>query len=201
MIPRFEFSFGDPWAIPPASPVVSLRLATSGALPRLTTSVGLYYDPEHLNLVYRAQDDEAVVATYLEHDQPLWEEDVVEVFLAPDDSTTYFEIEVNPLGTTFDARIDSPDGERATMRADLSWTCEGLFAAIRRRDQVVETVVRIPFASLGCGRPAQNVRWRANLFRVDRSQAEGDEYSAWQPTMKTPPDFHVVAAFGSIVFG
>ena len=180
--------------------MVSLQRVTDGTAPRLATSVGLYYDDDHLNLMYRAQDDE-VVATYLEHDEPLWEEDVVEVFLAPDDSTTYFEIEVNPLGTTFDARIESPDGVRATMRADLSWTCQGLFAAIRRQEGIVETIVRIPFGSFGGPRPGKGTRWRANFFRVDRSPTHGDEYSAWQPTMKAPPDFHVVAAFGSLLFG
>ena len=66
----------------------------------------------------------------------------------PEDGATYYELEVNPLGTTFDARIDSPDGVRATMRADLSWTCNGLFAAVREfdlagpPDQVDQAVVR-----------------------------------------------------------
>ena len=122
----------------------------------------------------------------------------MEAFLALDGST-YYELEVNPLGTTFDARIESPDGVRATMRADSSWTCEGLFVAIRRGrvenpSHIAETVMRVPFAALG-GRPA-----RANFFRVDRSKAHGDEYSAWKPTMKEPADFHVTAAFGELVY-
>ena len=41
---------------------------------------------------------------------------------------------------------------------------------------------------------------RANFFRVDRSETHGDEYSAWNPTMKDPADFHVVAAFGKLEF-
>ena len=199
-IPRFPFRFEDPWALPPSAPVVDLSRVTDGAVPRLATSVVAYCDDQHLNLLYRAHDDE-VVATYLQHDEPLWEEDVVEVFLAPDDSTAYFEIEVNPLGTTFDARIESPEGVRKSMRADLSWTCEGLFAAIRRSEGLVETIVRIPFASVSSAPPRTGDRWRANFFRVDRSVAHGDEYSAWQPTLRTPPDFHVVACFGSLLFG
>ena len=43
--------------------MVSLQRVTDGTAPRLATSVGLYYDDDHLNLMYRAQDDE-VVATY-----------------------------------------------------------------------------------------------------------------------------------------
>ena len=106
---------------------------TDGGAPRLATTVAAYYDDDFLTVVFDAEDDE-IVATYLGHDEPLWQEDVVEIFLAPEGLTPYFEIEVNPLGTTFDARIDSPDGVRATMTTDLAWTCEGLFAALRRDD-------------------------------------------------------------------
>jgi hypothetical protein len=193
VIPRAEFSIEDPWRVPAECELVALRRATDGGAPRLATRIAAYYDDEVLPLIFSTDDDE-VVATMYDHDAPLWQEDVVEAFLAPAGGATYYEIEVNPLGTTFDARIESPAGVRATMRADLSWICQDLFAAIRRAGTTADTVVRIPFAALG-GRPA-----RANFFRVDRSPAHGDEYSAWSPTLKDPADFHVMAAFGELVF-
>jgi len=192
-VPRAEFSSEDPWAIPPQCTPFLLRRATDGGAPRQATEVAVYWDDATLTIVFRA-DDDGVVASMYEHDQPLWQEDVVEAFLAPAEGTAYYELEVNPVGTTFDARIDSPDGVRATMRADLSWTCDGLFAAIRRDGPRTDTVLRVPFAAIG-GRPA-----RANFFRVDRSAMYGDEYSAWSPTMKEPADFHVAAAFGALSF-
>jgi hypothetical protein len=193
VVPRAEFSIEDPWAVPPQCRPVALRRSTDGASPRLPTSFASYYDDELLTIVFHAEDDD-LVATLYEHDEPLWQEDVVETFLAPGNGTNYFELEVNPLGTTFDARIESPEGVRETMRADLSWTCEGLFAAVRREGTIIDYVLRVPFAAIG-GRPL-----RANFFRVDRSAAHGDEYSAWSPTMNDPADFHVVAAFGELVF-
>jgi hypothetical protein len=199
VVPRAEFSIEDPWNIPPECEVVSLRRATDGSDPRLATSVAAYRDDDFLTVVFIAADDE-IAATYYEHDEPLWREDVVEIFIAPEGLTPYFEIEVNPLGTTFDARIDSPDGIRATMKTDLAWTCEGLFAALRRDDgKRVQIVIRIPFASLK-KRPESGGEWRANFFRIDRSPTHGDEFSAWQPTLKTPADFHVSAAFGALRF-
>jgi len=199
VVPRAEFSIEDPWAIPPECEVVSLRRATDGSRPRLATSVAVYRDDEFLTAVFFAEDDE-IVATYYGHDEPLWQEDVAEIFIAPEGLTPYFEIEVNPLGTTFDARIDSPDGIRATMQTDLAWNCDGLFAALRRDDGArVQIVIRIPFASLKYD-PKSGDEWRANLFRVDRSATHGDEFSAWQPALKTPADFHVSAAFGALRF-
>lgn len=158
-----------------------------------------YHDGDFLTIVFKGDDDD-VVATYLGHDEPLWQEDVVEVFLAPNGLTPYFEIEVNPLGTTFDARIDSPDGIRSTMTTDLAWTCNGLFAALRRDDgREFHVVIRLAFESLGT-RPESGDEWRANFFRIDRSVENGDDFSAWQPNLKSPADFHVAAAFGALRF-
>jgi hypothetical protein len=236
VVPLADFSIEDPWATPPACTREPLRRATDAAEPRLATSVAAYFDDEQLTIVFSAVDDD-VIATYREHDAPLYQEDVVEVFLAPERITRYFEIEVNPLGTTFDAIIDSPDGVRSTMKTDLAWTCEGLFAAIRRTYtdpsppragekvpkadegdpspglrppsprsrgarvlQVVDTVIRIPFSSLGRSAPADAETWRANFYRIDRSTSRDAEFSAWHPTLKQPADFHVPAAFGELRF-
>ena len=199
IVPRGEFSIEQPWRIPAACDPVALRRSTDGAVPRLATSVALYWDDGHLTAVF-AGDDDGVVATHLRRDAPLYEEDVVELFLAPEKNGSYFELEVNPLGTLFDARITSPDGVRATMKADLAWNCDDLFAALRKTDGRFETVVRMPFASFGAATPHKGTRWRANIFRIDRSTHSGDEYTAWRPTMKNPPDFHVVAAFGELLF-
>lgn len=199
VVARAEFSIEEPWAIPPECEGVSMRRAIDASAPRLQTSVAAYYDDDNLTIVFRCDDDE-IVATYLEHDEPLWKEDAVEMFLAPEGLTPYYEIEVNPMGTTFDARIDSPDGVRATMRTDLAWTCEGLFAALRRNDQrTLDVVIRLPFASLG-RIPESGDEWRANFFRIDRSAIHGDAFSAWQPTGKSPADFHIAAAFGALRF-
>lgn len=204
LVPRAEFSIEEPWAVPPACSPVRLRRAEDAAPPRLATTVAAYFDDEQLTFVFSAADDD-VVATMYGHDLPLYEEDVVEVFLAPRVLTEYFEFEVSPIGSTFDARIVSPDGMRATMDVDRGWNCDGLFAAVARRSelaglQTLDVVIRIPFASIGQTAPASGTEWRGNFFRIDRHLRHGDEYSAWHPTMKSPADFHVAKAFGPIVF-
>lgn len=204
VVPRAEFSVEEPWAVPPVCEPVRLRRATDGGAPRLATSVASYSDAGCLTFVFSATDD-LIVATYRTHDDPLYMEDVVEVFLAPERLTEYFEIEVSPAGTTFDTRIESPDGDRRTMRADHGWNCAGLFAAVRTITEssgvmTVDTVIRLPFAALGPERPRPNEMWRANFFRIDRHPSEGDEFTAWQPTLRTPADFHVPAGFGTLRF-
>lgn len=204
VVPRALFDMEDPWSPPVACAPVHLRSSIDGASPRLSTRVAVWHDRQSLCVLFSAADDR-IVATHLVHDAPLYDEDVFEVFLAPRALTTYFELEVNPLGTLFDARIESPDGVRASMRAHRGWTCDGLTSMIRvtfgeTALRTVDTLLRIPFAGLGCPPPVEGEQWRANFFRIDRHPEHGDEFSAWHPTLKNPADFHVAAAFGVLEF-
>jgi hypothetical protein len=202
--PRATLDLETPWVAPGACTPVRLRRASDGTTPRLATSVAVWFDDTFLSVLFSGTDDH-ILATHLQHDAPLYEEDVVEVFLAPERLTQYFELEVNPLGTLFDAQIDSPDGHRRTMDAHRDWTCAGAYAALIRVQETTgeltfDTLLRIPFAGLGRTTPADGEVWRANFFRIDRHPRLGDEFSAWQPTLRTPADFHVAAAFGSLRF-
>jgi hypothetical protein len=203
-VPRAEFSIEDPWALPDACVPAPLVASESGAAPRLATAVAAYHDGRTLYALFRGADEE-VVASMQERDDPLYEEDVVEIFLAPAEPQRYFEIEISPIGTIFDAIIVSPRGVREGMRVDPTWDCEGLTTMIRlerrpRGEGSLETLICIQFQSLVADPPAPRSRWRANFFRIDRSVANGDEYLSWQPTLKKPADFHVIAAFGELEF-
>ena len=205
LVPRAEFDMEDLWSAPAACTPVRLRRATDAAPPRLATSVAAWFDAQHLSVLFSAGDDH-IVATHFAHDAPLYQEDVVEFFFAPDELTRYYELEVSPRGTIFDARVYSPDGERATMQVDRAWNCADLIATVRIVTEsdgstTVDTLLRIPFASLGRATPDDGERWRANFFRIDRHPRLGDEFSAWLPTWKIPPDFHVPAVFGTLRFG
>jgi hypothetical protein len=207
-IPRAVFDAEEPWSVPASAPEgfapVRLRRATDAGTPRLATSIAVWFDDEYLTVLFSAADDH-LEATLYEHDAPLYEQDVVEVFLAPDGLTRYFELEVSPRGTTFDALIESPHGVRDGLRADRGWTCEGMWAAVRSMTEsdgatTIDTVIRIPFAGLGRAAPEDGETWRGNFFRIDRHPQQGDEFSAWQPTLREPADFHVAAAFGRLRF-
>ena len=93
----------------------------------------------------------------------------------------------------FDARVESPDLVRKTMRADPSWNLRGLSGKSRVRPGRWSAVLKIPLAELAAGDPLPQ-RWRANFFRVDRGSP--DAFSAWSPTFADPADFHAAARFG-----
>jgi hypothetical protein len=167
-----------------------LKNSADGRPPRLGTAVRVGAREGALLVRFDGRD-RGVVATLTRRDDPLWKEDVFEVFLSPaDPPAVYYEFEVNPLGALFDARIESPDGRRETMRVDVSWNCRGLSARVRRREGLWSAVMKIPLSPMAGGVQV----WRANFFRIDRG--EPDEYSAWSPTGADPPDFHRPDRFG-----
>lgn len=171
---------------------LSLRDARAGAAPRLRTAVRVGLRGGDLCVRFDGRDD-GVVASLTDRDGPLWQEDVFEVFLSPEDPPRlYYEFEVNPLGTLFDARVSSPDLARATMRVETAWDCAGFAARVTRGPGRWSASLRIPLGEL-CEGPVP-ATWRANFFRIDRSEA--DEYSSWSSTLADPPDFHVPERFG-----
>ena len=105
----------------------SLRRSEDGAASPLRTEIAITADPRRLVARFRCEYH-VLVATGEAHDDDLWRGDVVELFIAPDpgDRRTYFEIEVNPAGLVFDARVDSPELDRRTIRVDRSWNPRGL---------------------------------------------------------------------------
>ena len=169
---------------------LALTNSADGRPPRLATAVRVGAREGALLVRFDGRD-RGVVATLTGRDDPLWKEDVYEVFLSPGDTpAVYYEFEVNPLGALFDARVESPEGRRESMKVDVSWNCPGYSARVRRREGAWSAVLRIPLAPMADGVKA----WRANFYRIDRG--DPDEYSAWSPTLADPPDFHRPERFG-----
>ena len=200
IVPRVErLTSGLPEEVEwPAAPAFMLRRAEDGEAPGQATAVRLACDATSLLVRFDCEDRD-IWATHVVRDAPLWEEEVVEIFIAPgtDDPREYVEIEVNPLGAIFDARVMNPDGRRDTMSIDTSWNAAGLSLAVSRPTPGAWRVdIEIPWADLCAGVPPRF--WRANFFRIDRPRAGAHEFSSWSPTYAVPADFHKPACFGRL---
>src|ERR1051325_7247134 len=144
---------------------VPLRDTVSGATPRQHTAVRVACNADELRVLFHAADTQ-ISATLTERDDPLYTEEVVEVFLDPvGDLACYFEIEVNPLNAVFDLVLRR---NRSGYRMELAWNCEGLRTAVRREIESWSAELSIPFASLTADPPAPGSEWRANFTRIDR---------------------------------
>lgn len=186
--PRLRLARGAPVAI-------ELVRAVDGGPPALATRATLLDDGERLAVDFDCDDPEPW-ATQRARDAPLWEEEVVELFLAPGAAPPerYFEFELNPLGALFDGAVRSPRGDRRGMTVDAGWNCAGIEWSAARRAGGWRARLAVPWRALAGAQPPR--LWRANLYRVDRPPRAPAEFSAWSPTLALPADFHRPRRFG-----
>lgn len=208
------------WAAAEAVRLVDVRILAGREHPH-ATEVRLTWDAEALYVLFTASDPD-VWSTLSERDDPLYNEEVVELFLDPDgDGLNYAEIEINPLNTVFDLLVTKALGGGGQGRPE--WSPEGLRSAVRVNgtlnapgdaDEGWVTEIALPWAALRSDLidvpgdrplpPDPGDRWRANLYRYERPRtaagvASGDiEYSAWSPVGRV--DFHVPERFGVVAF-
>lgn len=184
----------------------ALRDTVTGESPLLATHFRMLYSSEFLYTGFVVEDN-AILASFTDHDYPLYREDVVELFISPSGSLNYYyEFNFSPKEVVCDAIVLNSGGASLTGRGEvfiplLAWDCEGLrIRAHRREDKNWSVTVQIPFSRLhlaGNRAPEPGDTWRGNLFRIEYGGTEV-EYSAWSPTgMK---DFHIAGTFGTFNF-
>ena len=179
-----------------------------GPNPEFRTDMKILYSGTGLYFLFRCGD--AKLTAFLDGDfLDLWKEDVVEVFLRPDErDPLYFEYELSPLDHELPILVPNLDGHFWGWRP---WHYEGdrrtrHATAVSGGEKRGGAAIRewtaecfIPFALL---KPMRNVppdpgsRWRANFYRCDYD-AGSMAYWSWQPVEKM---FHEYGRFGVLEF-
>jgi hypothetical protein len=176
-------------------PRAALLETVSGRPPKQSTSVQLAWDALEIRILFQAEDAHPW-ATLTARDAPLYQEEVVEVFLDPvGDLECYFEIEVNPLNAVLDLVLRR---SRSGYVKDFAWHCEGLRTAVTKDADGWRAELSIPFAAITPTPPSNGTRWRANFLRIDRPPGTERELSAWSPTGRA--NFHTAERFGFVEF-
>lgn len=181
----------------PQATSIALVENLTGGTPRHATSVEVTRVDGLLTFEFRCRGLRPWSAL-TERDAPLWNEEVVEIFVDPiGDGLGYFEIEVNPCGAICDLvlrRIASG------WRRDFAWNCEGLAVRTEVREDGWNAWVELPVLSLVNESPAAGAGWRVNFYRIDRPGGPEStrELSAWSPTFG--PTFHDPRRFGWLEF-
>lgn len=202
-------------------PYGKLVEVVTGGKPRLETRFRACWTAEALHVRFECEDDH-VVATMDQRDAPIYEEDVVEVFLdTAGTGKVYYEFELSPRGVEFDALIRNSLNGR--IEVDVAWDAKGLRTSVSSgTDGWRNYELCIPFADLYGGQggdeqeraadggdqpehnrqpdasPLPGTEWSWNLYRIDDDTEGNRHYWAWSPTGKV--NFHVPQRFGTIVF-
>jgi hypothetical protein len=185
-----------------------VNVAMQGTGPSLyPTKVKVLYSETGIYFLFSCEDKK--LTTTLKGDfLDLYNEDVVEVFLWPDESfPVYFEYEVSPLNYELPIIIpnyngkfygwrpwhyegerltrhatSTSGGEKVSMGSVKSWTAEFF----------IPYKLLVPLNNVP---PVPGTKWRANMYRIDYDN--GTKYFAWQ---KIDKGFHEYNHFGTFIF-
>jgi alpha-galactosidase len=162
----------------------------------LATEVRLLWTPETLYLKFVSKYQSLNTFPDARNDgwrDQLWDRDVAEAFLQPDDSDPleYKELEVAPNGFWID--LDISHGAKQELRSGLKRR-----VLLDEKTRTWTAELAIPMKSLTGTFDAKHY-WRVNFYRVEGA-AEPRFYSAWSPTRTAEPNFHVPSEFGTLVF-
>ncbi len=186
--------------------VAELVQSFDGRPTTLRTTFRILWDDKHLYVGFDSEDPD-VWGTLMKHDEAIYNEEVVEVFLDADaDGNTYNELELSPNNVTFDASFVK---RRSDLPTAIAWE-SGMKTAVRvrgtvnnpaDRDQGWTGEMQIPFASLTAVPnvpPKPGDRWRFNAYRLEHLERRQVEGQAFSPLFVG--DFHNLPRFGWLVF-
>lgn len=172
------------------------------------TAAKLLWDQRNLYVLFRCQDAH-IWAEHTERDTPVYRDDCVEVFTAPNPErpNDYFNIEMNAVGAFLDQH--HPEGPGVEMKYE--WNAKGVEIAVSRvgtlnddsdvdREWVLEAAIPlINFARVAERTPPNpGDVWRLNLNRLGGKT--NPQYSQWSSSKTERPSFHVPRGFGEVIF-
>ena len=174
----------------------------------LKTKVKILYSESGIYFLFHCEDKK-LTATMNEDFMDLWTEDVVEVFLWPDEAfPVYFEYEISPLNYELPIIVSNENGDLVrwqpfhydqNRRTRHATSIEG---GSKESNAIIKGWIAEFFIPYTLLRPLNNIppqsgtKWRANFYRVDYDGTEKKSWS-WKLTTKT---FHDYEKFGIILF-
>ena len=176
--------------------------------PTKQTYMKMLWDDEYLYIAGIIEEDN-VTGSLTEHDSIIYHDNDFEVFIDPDkDCRTYFEIEINALGTVMDLIMDKPYNQGGNFF--LPWDCRGLKSAVHvdgtlndpsDTDKCWTVEMAIPFESLTVGfdNPKDMNDWKIGFSRVEWLVEGGPEENwVWNPTGEV--NMHIPQNWGILHF-
>lgn len=175
--------------------------AESGVKSIYLTQVKSCWSKNYL-LFYFFCYDQDILSDFVDRGSPLYDQEVIEIFIAPQNRTNYYEINLSPRNVTFEANIsNSLDGNN--FESDTNWICNGLQTKIERCNFKKKysfgpwkAVILIPFKQININNVNCGKEIYLNLFRIKRTPIL--EFSCWIPTYESPANFHIPKKFGKL---
>lgn len=181
----------------------------------LKSTVKFLWDDQFLYAAFFCEDPDAW-ATLTKEDDPLWGEEVVELFIDPDGNIhNYYEVEYNPVNARVDlAVINGGERTKGRIQGWFEWDYKNMKNATfvqgdglkeGTKDSFWTVEIAIPYEDMyemDHVPPQDGDMWRLNAYRIERGKSgktpDDDWYAAFSPTLRG--SFHTPWRFGKIIF-
>lgn len=121
--------------------------------------------------------DSAIVSRFRQDNEDIWQDDAVEVFIAPDgDRRNYLELEVSPYGVRFFGEVFNEDGKTPKLKK----ITPTFSANATETEGGYRVVLRIPYASM---KNYDEKKCILNAFRLDKKADGRQLLYALNPTL------------------
>lgn len=194
----------DDWV--KATPSSAFVNTMTGDAVEARTQAKMLWDDQFVYVAFEVQDN-LVESRLKKHDDRLWTQDVVEMFIDADaDGKDYIELQVSPAGVTFDSYLpeyrknqnDWESGFTAAVKVDGSLNQKGADQGYSVEMKLPVDTVRGRASDKAIGRPGEpGTVWRINWFCMDGMGKE-QKASGWSPPLVG--DFHQLDKFGELRF-
>ncbi|NLO73155.1 MAG: DUF4838 domain-containing protein, partial [candidate division WS1 bacterium] len=187
--PKLDGVLDEPcWRQAEAQP---FKMAFTGEAPEATkaTTVQAVWTPQGVTFGFKLQepDIDNIRALRAEHDQAIYADDCIEIFLdITGERRRYYQIVANSLGAIYDGTAEG-----------AAWNAAGTKAAAHREDDHWSLEVHVPFSDFEDA-PAVQIGsvWYANFTRS--RWVPGFELQRWSTLLR--PSNHDFSAFGKVRF-
>ncbi len=179
------------------SPIALTDVVTGDAVQE-ETQVKACWDHQALYVRFECTDSYAV-SDFKNRNDPLYEQDVVEVFIDEvGNGKRYVEIVVSPNNVVYDVMIDhDKENDPLAFSIDKDWVTEGLITSVNSlEDQRIYTMI-IPLTNFN-KMPTDGTEWKINFYRIDEEKNGTRHFQAWSPAGMI--NFHVSSLFGTLRF-
>lgn len=178
--PKIDGNLNDTvWQI---SPIYNMFEAMKGERAHLNTSVRMLYDKNNLYFSFDVFDT-AIYAKRTNHDDKIYEEDAVEIFIkipGGEDTGPYIEIEINPLNTVYDAFMS--DCTKIDFPEVLKWNPENLITKTKKSKIRWQVEGSLAWSNISNSVKPGDIIY-LNAVRIERTDAKSDyQYFALSPT-------------------
>jgi hypothetical protein len=186
--------------------------STDGSVADYPTKVKMKAGKKYLSISFQCEKDEYVAQNYLkEHNEPLFNQEVFEIFIAAgaDDPSDYIEIEINPNNAIWVGKINfpTPDAGKDMSTKMVGHAESGIKHTAKKGKKRWSGTLDIPWTLIS---EKREEKYRFNLYRIVsikshpnknwKCNLENCEFLCWNSTMNGKvPAFHRPKKFGNLV--